>query len=336
MRSTIAWALLCLLACTSVHAADDRDACPPDKFMQTSNYHFTRNQWLAFLNTIDRSNFSEAKQKMSASGVLPFDVPVEAQGSYSDFQKWWSVYKSQTHYSRTDMQDLSIVTSMFDPAGLKAYQSCLANGFGLSSFLTLNGNQATVTIHWKPFPPLTNQPVPPSVGLVLKAYYGNKAPQISKQEIMWNGDVPAVYSLTPGVPFTLTVEIPHSTSTSVSALIPKDHQCWLPTPTVTMYHPENPVLVDAHERTNKYLTANEKNILAQWKASLEKEGKQNVITWVAYEFENDSQNGLVGSVTGQKWRSYYGILVASYGGGLIYGSDPRCEADESPTAPPSK
>jgi len=55
MRHFYVFALLGVIACSSA-MADQRDSCPPEKFMDSTNIHFTRNDAMAYLNTFNSSN----------------------------------------------------------------------------------------------------------------------------------------------------------------------------------------------------------------------------------------------------------------------------------------
>jgi len=255
-------------------------------------------------------------------------VPIQAQGSYDDFEKWWSDYKSKTEYFRTQDQDLTVVRNKFSADGLIAYKTCIHGGFGVSAFMTTNGNQAIVEVSWRPAPPPPGGTIPSEEKINLKKTEGSGPESITQENVVINGSFTKAYPLTVGVPSTLIAELPGSEAATVSALLPKVFQCWIEDPTVTILHPNNPLLVDAHERTNKYLDAHNAATVSRWAKELEEQGKKNVKVWIASEWEDDSQGNLAQRIVGQKWRYYYAALAASYGGEKSYGQDPRCKQDE--------
>jgi hypothetical protein len=329
MRRIYALVLLCLFCCTGA-MADQATQCSPMDFVTTYKMNFTRDQALAYLDQIDRTNFSEAKHTFSAAGVIPFDVPIHAQGSYDDYSKWWSEFKRTTKFNYSSNETQAIVQTMVTANDLEKYKACVVGGLGLSAFLTQNENQAIVQIHWRPAPPVPGQTMPYSETVDLQAFQGDAVtPTTQRKDIVINGDFTVEYPLTKGVPFTLVASIGGSTSTTVHAFVPKLFTCTLQSPNVEALDPLSPRIL-ANQRTNHYLDGNAHAWMADYAQRLRAQGKSVVSTrYVSAETVGSSS-----WIGGSKRRTYAVYIYATYGGDKVYGPDPRCLADQPPGSEP--
>lgn len=323
MQRIYALVLLCLFGCTVALEIQARE-CSPMDFVSTYKVSFTRDQALAYFDQVTKENFSEAKHNFSAAGVLPLDVPIEAQATYEDYSKWWNTFKQTTQYNYKKNESLAILQTMVQPADLEKYRICVTEGYGLSAFLTQNENQAVVKIYWKPAPPVPGQTVPGAETVTLDAYQGdNTVPATQKRDIVINGDFTVEYPLTKGVPFTLIASIGPSTSTSVHAFIPKIFTCTIQNPSIEVTDPRSPIIL-SHQRTNRYLDGNAHAWMSQFAQTLKSQGKSVISTRYLGPDIDSSYN----RVTRTGWRAFAVYIYATIGGEKVYGPDPRCTADE--------
>ncbi|MGH8159272.1 MAG: hypothetical protein ACREPQ_14220 [Rhodanobacter sp.] len=319
MRQLCTFVLLFLLAC-STSMADQRERCPPAAFLAKSDTRLNTSDSLAFLNSIDQSNYSEAQHSLSATGMLPIEVPIQAQGSYSDFSKWWSEYKSRTAYYRTSDQDLTVVTSALNSDGLEAYKACLHGVYGLTIASKLNGTQLITELFWKSYPPPPGaKTIDVTVPVQITVTRGAAEEQVRQMDVGIDSVTPVVFALNKGEPFTAVFTVANNGGVSVSADLPLIHTCSITTPVSTVTYSKNPIVLD-HQRNNGNVNATIAWGTPYFLAELAAKGLTNI----------EMQKPAVpeGGGAGNRWYRIY--LSATTGGEKVYGPDPRCTRDEPP------
>ena len=319
MRQLCTVVLLLLLACSSA-MADQREQCPPTAFLAKGNMRLNQSEALAYLNSIDQSDYSEAKHNLSAAGTLPIEVPIQAQGSYDDFSKWWSDYKSRTAYYRTTDQDLTLITSALDSNGLQAYKACLHGVYGLTIASKLNGTQLVTELYWKSYPPAPGaKTIDVTVPIQITVTRGSTEEPARQVEVGIDSNTPMVFALNKGEPFTAVFTVPNNGGVSVSANLPVIHSCSITAPVVHVDYKANPIPLD-DQKNNGNVDATIARGQHTFQAELETEGRANIKMLTPSVPE--------GGHAGHRWYRIY--LFATYGGNKVYGPDPRCSQDEPP------
>lgn len=118
---------------------------------------------IAYLQTISKANFDEAKANGNISTTVPVDgVPVKANGSYEDYRKSLASYANSIGYKFDKTESIQYYSSRINPKNGDNFVNCMKNqSHGLIAYMSKpadENGEISISIEW--IPPSEKSPPP--------------------------------------------------------------------------------------------------------------------------------------------------------------------------------
>lgn len=209
-----------------IPVAVNAQECNPVSYMRDQVVLNSYSDKLSYLHNISAQNWSEQRKNIAGGVTLPFEVPINARGSYEDFSRWRNDYFSQIHYTRDIKDDYVFHQSAFDQNSLQGYLGCLSQNSraGLFAYATYNNTLANLHVSWSPGPKV-DAAGPDAVTVHVKST--GLDPELDQSlTVRRGGEAVSTVRLREDVPVVVTAELvdrdgSHISAVPVNLLLPR-------------------------------------------------------------------------------------------------------------------